>query len=57
MAGGYKFMALLFCAQCLSEVFEYLGQNTKNSWASEEARDQQSQYWQYMQHIMIITSI
>ena len=42
MAGGYKFIALLFCAQCLSEVFEYMGQNTKNSWASEEAKDQQS---------------
>ena len=45
MAGGYKFMALLCCAQFLSEFFEYLGQNIKNNWASEEAKDQQSQYW------------
>ena len=36
MAGGFKVLALLICAQLAIDSLEYLNQRVKNKWSSED---------------------
>ena len=49
MAGGYKFAALLVCAQLAAEGLDFMNQRVKNNWASEGEKEQHERYWQYIQ--------